>query len=530
MGGALQAMFQLGTAPAFFLDGTGTVVDCNARARALFCGRCREGLSCGAGGWLHALGDPPGVAEAAAASAAMEEARHVGVARLSWACRRPDGTPFDAELELVSLHPFDQDGYLCTIRDETERRRSEREARERQAELAREIAVATRDLEAVNRDLREQVAERGRAEQAARAAYRELELIFHTATGGMRVIDDDFNVLRANETLARMVGIPCQEMVNRKCWETFPGSACDTESCSLLRMRQGESHIACDVEKRAADGRTLSCALEVRKIWDEDGRLLGIVEDFRDVTETRRLQAVAEALNVSNNIGFTFSGIRHELGNPVNALKTNLTVLKLRLDSLSREELVGYVDRALSDVGRMEYLLSFLKSYSMFERLVAQAVPLGPYLESLISLLTADAHRHGVIIQSRCERPDLTAWADPRALQQVLVNLVANALDALEGRPAPRIDITVRQAGAYVHIAVRDNGIGVPLGARQAVFQPFYTTKPGGSGLGLSIVKKLLASMNGTVGISSEVGRGTRIDLSLPMEPSSGATQRPDRR
>jgi signal transduction histidine kinase len=135
-----------------------------------------------------------------------------------------------------------------------------------------------------------------------------------------------------------------------------------------------------------------------------------------------------------------------------------------------------------------------------------------------------------VVIRSRCERPDLTAWADPRALQQVLVNLVANALDALEGRPTPRIEITAREGGPYVQIEVQDNGSGIPLGARQAVFQPFYTTKPGGTGLGLCIVKKLLASMNGTVEISSEVGLGTRIDLSLPMEPSVGAAQRLDRR
>lgn len=370
--------------------------------------------------------------------------------------------------------------------------------------------------------VKEDITERLRLEEAlagrVEAAYRELDLIFQTATGGMRVVNRDFVVTRANQTLARMAGTPREAMIGRKCWETFPDSRCSRDDCTIQRALRGESIRGLEIEKRAADGRVFTCALDVREIWDADGRLVGVVQDFRDLTETRRLQAVAEAVNTASNIGFAFSGIRHELGNPVNAVKTTLTVLRRRLDVFSGEEVAGYLDRALHDVSRMEYLLRFLKSYNMFETPAPEPVQLEPFFTRLHALVEGDVGRRGVELEYRCESPGLVVWADPRALQQVFLNLVSNAVDALQGRPEPRIRVTASAAGQYGHVEIADNGAGIPAAARANLFKPFFTTRPGGTGLGLVIVKKMLAKMNATIELTSEEGAGTRVLLSLPKE------------
>lgn len=451
--------------------------------------------------------------------ARFEAACLSGTVRFEHRTRRLDGTTFPSEAAIVRLDAAGSDAFLVMVRDVTDRKRRESEARERQAELARRVHAATAELKAANAELREQVEERRRTEAALRDAYRELDLIFQTGMGGMRVVDMDFNVVRANRTFASMVGLPVEQILGRKCWEVFGGDKCQTERCTLRRIQRGERLRGVEVERRTVDGRVVPCLLDVREMRDEGGRLVGFVSDFRDVTETRRLHSIAEAVNTSNNIGFAFSGIRHELGNPVNAVKTTLTVLRRHLESFPPAKVTEYVDRALSDVSRMEYLLRFLKSYNQFETPAVEAVELARFFDRLQGLLGADVEKHGVDLRIACEAPDLVARADPRALQQVLLNLVTNAIDALAGRERPRIRVTARDGGRYVLLEVADNGRGMSASAQKNLFKPFFTSKPRGTGLGLVIVKKMLAKMGGTIEVTSVDGEGTTVLVSLEKDP-----------
>ncbi|HBO69019.1 MAG TPA: hypothetical protein DD658_02270, partial [Deltaproteobacteria bacterium] len=108
---------------------------------------------------------------------------------------------------------------------------------------------------------------------------------------------------------------------------------------------------------------------------------------------------------------------------------------------------------------------------------------------------------------------------DPRALQQVLLNVLTNASDALEGREAPRIRITVLAAGSMVSIQVQDNGIGIDEHRQKELFRPFYTTKEHGTGLGLAIVKRVAAAHGGTTSClpRKDGARGTRFELTIPF-------------
>ncbi|HWR73319.1 MAG TPA: HAMP domain-containing sensor histidine kinase, partial [Nitrospirota bacterium] len=108
------------------------------------------------------------------------------------------------------------------------------------------------------------------------------------------------------------------------------------------------------------------------------------------------------------------------------------------------------------------------------------------------------------------------AYADPRALQHALLNILANAADALEGREAPAISIKVMKANGRIHIHIADNGSGMSETQQKDLFKPFYTSKNHGTGLGLVIVKKMLAKMSGTIEVTSVQDRGTTVDIALP--------------
>jgi signal transduction histidine kinase len=237
---------------------------------------------------------------------------------------------------------------------------------------------------------------------------------------------------------------------------------------------------------------------------------------IRDITESARLESIAEAVNAMENITYIFSGIRHELGNPINSIKMTLSVLRKNLNRYSRDTVQQYVDRTLTEISRVEYLLKSLKSFSMFENPVIQDVNLPDFMDLFQSLVADDLEKNGITIEITLSPEAQWVSADPRALQQVMLNLIANAAHALNGKDNPTIFIGTQRKDDFIWITVQDNGVGIPRDNQQHLFKPFYTTKSHGTGLGLVITKKMLAKMNSRIGIVSHEDVGTTVTISIP--------------
>ncbi|MDA8326503.1 MAG: ATP-binding protein [Nitrospiraceae bacterium] len=232
------------------------------------------------------------------------------------------------------------------------------------------------------------------------------------------------------------------------------------------------------------------------------------------VEANRKLQSIAQSVNDMNNIGYIFSGIRHELGNPVAAIKTSLEILKKDLDRGVHDTTAKHVERSLSELSRIEHLLRNLKSYNMYEALEIRELDVGAFMDEFIPLIREDLEKQGIGVSF--EKTDgAFALADPRALQQVLLNIISNAADALAGRQAPRIGISLKRAKDAWFIRIEDNGHGIPDRHQRELFQPFFTTKPQGTGLGLAISRKMLVKMKGAIEIVSKVDAGTSVIVRL---------------
>ena len=236
---------------------------------------------------------------------------------------------------------------------------------------------------------------------------------------------------------------------------------------------------------------------------------------FQDMTELIRLESIAEAVNVMDNIGYIFSGIRHEIGNPINTIKMTMSVLKKNLPILPVDKIQSYIDRTQEEILRLEELLQSLKSYNMFDKPKPQNVHLPSFMNKFISLIEQDFHLEGVAIKINTTG-DLWANVDPRGLQQVLLNVTTNAFDALHQTPDPRITINMFRIINQVFIKIIDNGCGIPEEQQANLFHPFYTTKVKGTGLGLVISQKILKSMGSSIRIESQPGKGSRVILCLP--------------
>jgi len=129
-----------------------------------------------------------------------------------------------------------------------------------------------------------------KTERATKIAYAELEQIFHTAADGLCVIDKDFNFIQISDTFSTLSGIRKDEAVGKKCFEVFPSILCHTPNCPLIRILGGEERVESEIKKERNDGTIIACIVTTTPFRAPDGELIGIVQNFKDITERKRIE------------------------------------------------------------------------------------------------------------------------------------------------------------------------------------------------------------------------------------------------
>jgi len=248
---------------------------------------------------------------------------------------------------------------------------------------------------------------------------------------------------------------------------------------------------------------------------------------IRDMTEKKRLESIAQSINTMDNLGFIFSGIRHEIGNPLNSIKMTNSVLQKNLERFSLDDISRYIDRTAFEISRMEYLLQSLKNFSLYEKADCQPHDLQEFLSTLLGLIVPDLERRSICTRSELPADHVAVDIDPRGLHQAILNIITNAADAMTVRDDAMISITTRVNGRRAWIIIEDNGCGMTEEQLNMLFQPFHTSKTHGNGLGLVITQKLLTMMQATLEISSTPGRGTIASIGLPLARPKGNDEQP---
>jgi PAS domain S-box-containing protein len=346
------------------------------------------------------------------------------------------------------------------------------------------------------------------------AALKRLGTAIEQAADGIAIIDVEGKVQYVNPSFEQITGYSQRESVGQKLIAISGDILSDESSAQIYKTVAAGKVWNGTFRARRQGGEFYDQEISVSPVRDAGGNLLNYVLICRDTTEKRRLESIAEAVNMMENVGFIFSGIRHELGNPINSVKTALSVLQKNLNVWEKQQTVTYIERCLMEIGRVEYLLRALKTFSMHENPRMQPLPILAFMQNFISLIEGDYVRRGITIKlNKTEVGE--ALCDPRALHQVMLNLIANAGDALEKSTDAKICISLNRDERFVYVSVKDNGAGMTELQMENLFKPFYTSKPDGTGLGLVIVKKMIAKMNGTISVQSKHHVGTTVKFTL---------------
>ena len=354
------------------------------------------------------------------------------------------------------------------------------------------------------------ITERKNVEEQLRKFFTVVE----QAASQIFITDINVKIQYVNNLVEEISGNPREYFLGRTIFETKPAIS------KLLFTKEiiptlSKNNVWRKISKIKRDAEEFFEEITVSKVKDDKEKVFNYVFICRDVTETRQLESIAEAVNMMDNVGYIFSGIRHELGNPINSVKMALTVLEKNLEKWDKEQVNVYIKRCMSEISRVEYLLRALKSFSLHEHPKMEKVSLENFLENFISITKEDFEKRGIEICLSSINESGEVLCDWRALHQILLNLIANAADALHGRKQPKITISLNKVKNRFQVTIEDNGIGMNEKQLGNLFKPFYTSKQNGTGLGLVIVHKMLVRMNGTIFVKSKTDVGTCVSFTL---------------
>jgi PAS domain S-box-containing protein len=376
---------------------------------------------------------------------------------------------------------------------------------------------------------------RKRIEKSLRSAHAELKQIFETASVAMRLIDRSHRVLKVNQTFARLSGVSAEEAVGSPCHEVFAGDLCHSPQCPLDRIVAGAYEVECEVDKRRRDGSQSTCVLTARPFLDEDGALLGIVESFRDITQTKAARDAAIRSEQLAALGELAAGVAHEINNPINGIINYGQILTTgERDPATVREVA---DQIVREGHRVADIVVNLLSFARPHQREYQVTDLTRVLRDTLTLTAAQLRKEGIRVE--IEAPDdlPRVACIPQQLQQVFLNILNNSRYALDRRNGattdhPQITITAdRQTldeTPFLRLSFHDNGPGIPRESLDKVTRPFFTTKPRGkgTGLGLSISHGIVTEQGGRLVVESDEGEYTRVSVLLPAFRESEAQVR----
>ena len=285
---------------------------------------------------------------------------------------------------------------------------------------------------------------------------------------------------------------------------------------TLAKYCKNSKEQCIDVEiETSINDESKNLVLNITRNKDEAGKDNFIIV-INDITETKRLEAESKRKEKLSAMGKLASGVAHEIRNPINAIG----MIAQRLDKEFRvekdlEEYHKITSLLRNEVTRINKIITQFLSYAKPLSITLKSVNSKGFFDDLYRLYSEQAKLKSVEL-IKLKDSSFEIIIDPELIKQSLMNLLQNAIDAVENNG--KVEIGYFMRGNSLIIEVNDNGKGIPEEIKNKIFDLYYTTKPEGTGLGLSIVQKIIAEHKGTIEVFSEVNKFTKFKITIPQK------------
>jgi PAS domain S-box-containing protein len=328
---------------------------------------------------------------------------------------------------------------------------------------------------------------------------------------GLLLFTRDARAVMISPAAEKFLGAQSGQLLGRRVTEIFPAGHPLRDALHL----EGDelSEVASETELQTADGPK-RVGVSVQAI-QEDGERMGALVTLRDLDS---LESINTQLQVSERLaalGRITAGVAHEVKNPLNSMRLWLENLKesipLEPDS-NAAQAVQVLDK---EIDRLDAVVKRFLDFTRPMEIRLEATHLPDLLKEVLEIAQPQFQKANVQVAQLLPIDVPQVYVDRALLQQAVLNLVLNAVDAMpEGG---QLRVVLSRRGDMAEIAVGDNGKGISPENRQKIFQLFFTTRPGGSGIGLASTFRIVQLHNGSINFTSEVGRGTTFRIELPL-------------
>jgi PAS domain S-box-containing protein len=366
---------------------------------------------------------------------------------------------------------------------------------------------------------------RKQMEESIRNAAEEWQATFDSIPHGVMVLDRDLKILRHNAAAASLFKLPSSEIHGQFCHHLMHGKSGPPVGCPVkrsLKMKNHQETELYDAQRKAW------YQVSSDPILNEEGKITRVVHGIKDITERVEMEEKArrqwvELAHVTRIgvMGELTSSLAHEINQPLTAIQSNAAAARRFLSASEPDiaEVRQILDDIISDNKRAGGIIMKIRALLKKEQVSFEITDVKDLIADVLSLLRADTLLPELVITSEFSMGLPRISGDRIQLQQVIINLILNGTGAMKDLPPSRRKLNIKTAiekDGNVKVSVTDFGTGIEEDAMRHIFEPFYTTKQEGMGMGLSISRTIIEAHGGTMMASNNPEGGATFSFTLP--------------
>jgi len=345
--------------------------------------------------------------------------------------------------------------------------------------------------------------------RALRRARLETDDILRHLNSGLLTIDAKGRIIFFNRAAERILGYREEQVKGMYCEEVFAERMPHLAGSLMEGIRYGTAHPRKEIEITNGDSVIIPLGVSTSVLTEENQSLRGVIAIFSDLTEAKQLEAKVRTADRLAAVGELSASIAHEIRNPLASISGSVEVLKSEVpvsgDNARLMELI------VKESHRLSRILSEFLQYARIDRPAFTKVELCHIINEVLQIL----HHHesftsNIRIDFEADESIVYVIGSEDLIKQLLLNLAVNACESFEGNAGKlTFRLAADSASEIVELYVQDNGPGIAEKDLKKIYQPFYSTKKHGSGLGLSIVHRICSALKLNISVDSQLGEGT---------------------
>jgi PAS domain S-box-containing protein len=404
-----------------------------------------------------------------------------------------------------------------------QRKRGEEELQKARDELEQRVQERTAELAEANRQLELEIEEHKRAEETLRKSEKRFRDLVENSLTCISIIQDD-HIVYQNPEHQKLLGLLTDSPIPLLDLETVHPNDVEKVRESYQRILSGEA-LTADIDFRfyppgkknvRADLKWVYCRTSAIEYREKSAILVTLM----DVTRAKELERLLNIEDKMRSLGHVAAGIAHEIRNPLSGINIYLNALERIYEkpnsSKKTKEVLGKLQSASN---KIESVINRVVDFSKPSEPRFTMTDINQPIKEAIALASVTLRKGGIAIEKALAKDLPQCRADPHLIEQVILNLITNAAEAMEGmQKAKKIRITSSVKKRRLLVTVSDSGPGVPLNLGEEIFDPFYTTKNGSTGLGLSLSHRIITDHGGSLRAGASVLGGAELIIEIPVE------------